>query len=123
MVSFRKCLQINYVVSCSSTAVTTRHNLACVASVSNQVIARKLEPDQQKKKGGRGKGRGEEEMLAHKPHDSGKCPLIFHSSVHCKLTAHQSRSITHQIFNITLNCSLIEHVSDDCKNCNKKGLR
>ena len=35
-----------------------------------------------KKKGGRGRGRGEEETLAHKPHDSGKRPLIFHSTVH-----------------------------------------
>ena len=25
--------------------------------------------------------RGEKETLAHKPHDSGKHPLIFHSSV------------------------------------------
>ena len=28
------------------------------------------------KKGGRRRGRGEEETLARKPHDSGKCPLI-----------------------------------------------
>ena len=35
-----------------------------------------------KKKGGRGSGRGEEETLARKPHDSGKRPLIFHGSVH-----------------------------------------
>ena len=34
-----------------------------------------------KKKGGRGRGRGEEETLARKPHDSGKRPLIFHGSV------------------------------------------
>ena len=33
-----------------------------------------------KKNGGR--GRGEEETLARKPHDSGKHPLIFHGSVH-----------------------------------------
>ena len=32
------------------------------------------------KKGGR--GRGEEETLARKPHDSGKRPLKFHGSVH-----------------------------------------
>ena len=32
-----------------------------------------------KKKGGR--GRGEEETLACKPHDSGKRPLMFHGSV------------------------------------------
>ena len=35
-----------------------------------------------KKKGGRGRERGEEETLARKPHDSGKRPLIFHGSVH-----------------------------------------
>ena len=34
------------------------------------------------KKNGRGRGRGEEETLARKPQDSGKRPLIFHSSVH-----------------------------------------
>ena len=39
--------------------------LACVASVSNRVIARKLE--REKKKVGRGRGRGEEETLACKP--------------------------------------------------------
>ena len=55
--------------------------LACVASVSNRVIVQKLERDQ-KKKGGRGRGRGEEETLARKPHDSGKCPLIFHGTVY-----------------------------------------
>ena len=36
-----------------------RENIACVASVSNRVIARKLEREQ-KKKGRRGRGRGEE---------------------------------------------------------------
>ena len=29
-----------------------------------------------------GRGRGEEETLARKPHDSGKRPLIFHGSVY-----------------------------------------
>ena len=53
--------------------------LACVASVSNRVTAGKLEREQ--KKGGRGRGRGEEETLARKPHDSEKRPLIFHGSV------------------------------------------
>ena len=28
------------------------------------------------------RGRGEEEMLARKPHDSAKRPWIFHGSVH-----------------------------------------
>ena len=55
-------------------------SVACVASVSNRVIARKLEREQ--KKGGRGRGRGEEETLTRKPHDSGKRPVIFHGSVH-----------------------------------------
>ena len=52
--------------------------LACVASVSNRVIARKLER-KRKKKGVR--GRGEEETLARKPHYSEPPPLIFHGSV------------------------------------------
>ena len=55
-------------------------SIACVI-FSNRVIARKkLEHEQ--KKGGRRRGRGEEETLARKPHDSGKRPLIFHGSVH-----------------------------------------
>ena len=53
--------------------------LACVASVSCRVIARKFEREQKKWKG---RGRAEEETLAHKPHNSGKRPLIFHGSVH-----------------------------------------
>ena len=53
--------------------------VACVASVSNRVTARKL--DREQKKGGRGRGRGEQETLARKPHDSEKRPLIFHGSV------------------------------------------
>ena len=40
-------------------------NLACIASVSNRVIARKLEREQ--KNGGKGRGRGEEETLARTP--------------------------------------------------------
>ena len=58
---------------------SAKRKLACVASVSNRVTARKLEREQ--KKGGRGRGRGEEETLARKPHDSEKRPLIFHGSV------------------------------------------
>ena len=50
--------------------------LACVASVSSRVVKAGA------KKNGRGRGRGEEETLAGKPHDSGKRPLIFHGSVH-----------------------------------------
>ena len=65
--------------------MTANYCLACVASVSNRVMARKLEREQKKEGGrgrGRGRGRGEEETLARKPHDSGKRPLIFHGSVH-----------------------------------------
>ena len=67
--------------SVSTTNVCRRDGdvLACVASVSNRVIARKLEREQ-KKKGGRGRGRGEEETLARKPHNSGKRPLIFQTT-------------------------------------------
>ena len=55
--------------------------LACVASVSSRVIAPKLER-KQNEKNGRGRGRGEEETLAGKPHDFGKCLLIFYGLVH-----------------------------------------
>ena len=40
----------------------------------------KVRAGAKKKRGGR--GWGEEETLARKPHDSGKRPLIFHGSVH-----------------------------------------
>ena len=56
------------------------HDVPCVASVSDRVIARKLEQEKKKVEGGG--GWGEEETLARKPHDSGKRPLIFHHSVH-----------------------------------------
>ena len=52
--------------------------IACVASVSSRVIVRKLEQEQ---KTTDGRERGEEEKLARKPQDSGKCPLTFHGSV------------------------------------------
>ena len=52
-------------------------SLTCIASVSNYCAEVRVGA---KKKGGR--GRGEEETLACKPHDSGKCPLIFHDWVH-----------------------------------------
>ena len=56
---------------------------ACVASVSNRVIARKLEREQKDKKveGGEG-GEKRKRLHACKPHDSGKRPLIFYGSVH-----------------------------------------
>ena len=47
--------------------------LACVASVSSRVVKAGAKKN--------GRGRGEEETLARKPHDSGKRPLIFHGSV------------------------------------------
>ena len=53
--------------------------LAFVASVSSRVIVQKFEREQKKWKG---EGRAEEETLAHKPHNSGKHPLIFHGSDH-----------------------------------------
>ena len=59
------------------------YTIACVASVSNRVIARKLE--RERKKGGRGEGRGEEETLA--------ATVRFI----CKLTARQNRSITNRL--------------------------
>ena len=52
-------------------------------------------------------------------------PWYFTARFTCELAACQNRSITnrlpldHQISKITLNCSLIEHVPGDCKNCNK----
>ena len=46
--------------TCSATLLPKRVEIACVASVSNRVIARNLEQEQ-KKNGGRGRGRGEEE--------------------------------------------------------------
>ena len=45
---------------------TTEIWLACVASISSRVIVRKLEQEQKQWKG---EGKGEEETLAHKPHD------------------------------------------------------
>ena len=69
--------------------------LACVASVSNRVIGQKLERKQ--KKGWRGRGRGEEETLARKPHDSGKRPWYFTVRFICKLTARQNRNITNRL--------------------------
>ena len=50
--------------------------LACVASVFSRVVKAGA------KKNGRGRGRGEEETLAGKPHDFGKCLLIFYGLVH-----------------------------------------
>ena len=41
----------------------------------------KVRAGAKKKKGGKGRGMGEEETLARKPNDSGKRPLIFHGSV------------------------------------------
>ena len=46
---------------------TSTRTVACVASVSNRVIARKLERKQKKKVEGGGGERGEEETLARNP--------------------------------------------------------
>ena len=48
--------------------------LACVASVSSRVVKAGAKKN--------GRGRGEEETLAGKPHDFGKCLLIFYGLVH-----------------------------------------
>ena len=70
-------------------------SLACVASVSNRVIARKSAGA--KNKGGRGRGRGEEETLAPKPHDSGKRPLTFHSLVDLQIDSSSKQKYNKQI--------------------------
>ena len=49
--------------------------VACVASVSSRVLARKLEREQ-KKQNGRGRGRGEEEKLSSPyPYEESLSPL------------------------------------------------
>ena len=53
-----------------------------------------------------GRARAKEETLARKPHDSGKGPLIFHGSVHFKLTARQTEQITR----------FVKFTLSDCKN-------
>ena len=63
-------------------SVVTKVGLALVASVSNRVIARKLEREH-KKKGG--KGKGEDKTLARNPTILVKRPLIFHGSVHLQI--------------------------------------
>ena len=55
--------------------------VACVGSISNRVIAQKLEWEQKKMEGGRG-GEKRKRLPGQKPYDSGKHPLIFHGSVH-----------------------------------------
>ena len=91
--------------------------LACVASVSNRVIVRKLERDQKKKKvegGGAGEKR---KRLPASPMILENAPWYFTVRFICKLTARQNRStgITKRLL-----CSLIEHIPGNCKNCNKK---
>ena len=50
-----------------------------------------------KKKGGRGRGRGDEETLAPKPHDSWKCPLTFHSLVDLQIDSSSKQKYNEQI--------------------------
>ena len=71
--------------------------IACVASVSNRVIARKLERERKKKKNGRGRGRGEEETSFPSP--SPVTPFFLLSSQLPRRTraatlATQARAIT-----------------------------
>ena len=46
----------------------------------------KVKAGAKKKKKWKGKGEGRRGTLARKPHNSGKRPLIFHGSVHFKVT-------------------------------------
>ena len=93
--------------------------LACVASVSSRVIARKLEREQ--KKNGRGRGRGEEETLDRKPHDSGKRPSIFHGSVHLFIDS-SSRQITNRLLDLKKLLCSIKHAPRDCKTVIKRSF-
>ena len=65
-------------------------NLAYIGSISNRLIARKLE--RAKKKGGRGRGRGEEECLPVNPTILENPPWYFMVGFICKLTVHQNRT-------------------------------
>ena len=66
-------------------------------------------------------GRGEEETLARKPHDSGKRPLIFHGSVHLQIDS-SSRQITNRLPGLKkLLCSL-KHAPRDCKTVIKRSF-
>ena len=69
--------------------------LACVASVSNRVIARKLERKQKKVEGG---GGGEKrKRLPTNPTILENAPWYFTVRFICKLTACQNRSITNRL--------------------------
>ena len=89
-------------------------NLAYIGSISNRLIARKLE--RAKKKGGR--GRGEEECLPVNPTILENAPWYFMVGFICKLTVHQNRTDYPWITRfVKLLSPLIEHVPGDCKNC------
>ena len=96
-----------------------RLNVACVANVSNRVIARKLERKQKKVEGGGEKRK----RLPANPTILENALWYFTVRFVYKLTARQNRSITNRL---PLDCqtskisSLIEHVPGDCKNCKKK---
>ena len=70
-------------------------SLACVASVSNRVIARKLERKQ--KKGWRGRGGEKRKRLPANPTIPENAPWNFTVRFICKLTARQNRNITNRL--------------------------
>ena len=70
---------------------------ACVASVSNRVIARKLEREQKNKKVERGEGGEKRKCLPANPTILEKAPWYLTVRFICKLTARQNRIITNRL--------------------------
>ena len=70
--------------------------LACVASVSNRVTARKLEREQKKKVEGGGRGEKRKRLPAN-PTILKNAPWYFTVRFICKLTARQNRNITNRL--------------------------
>ena len=88
-------------------------SLAYVASVSNRLIARKLERAK-KKEGGGGEKR---KCLPANPTILENAPWYVMVRFICKLTARQNRTDYPWITRfVKLLCSLIEHIPGDCKN-------
>ena len=71
--------------------------LACVASVSNRVIARKLEREQQKKKMEGGGEGGKRKRLPANPTILENAPWYFTIRFIWKLTVRQNRSFTNRL--------------------------